>query len=289
CGLCQRADCDPEVVGPLCHQNRLWVHENCLHHTSKLNQRGANNQGFYGFFFCDIWQEFKRAAQKVRPGGTCPHREMLHLPGTSVICCHRHCPQIFHFPCGKEQGCVSQFFGEYKSFCWKHRPVQRVQAVQHDQVLCLICQEEVPGHTCYNTLVHPACASGRFHRCIQGQALCSGLHHFRCPLCRDMRTFQGEMFRLGVKIPDRQAWHRVRAGSSAPAANEEQGGGGLSTQPGAGTPQPGGLWWRLLLCSSCGSHGTHWRCSNMEDDTESWECANCRDTGTSEGCSWSDG
>lgn len=40
---------------------------------------------------------------------------------------------------------------------------------------------------------------------LQGQALRAALHHFRCPLCQDMQTFQAEMFRLGIKIPDRSA------------------------------------------------------------------------------------
>ena len=39
----------------------------------------------------------------------------------------------------------------------------------------------------------------------QGQALRAALHHFRCSLCQDMQTFQAEMFRLGIKIPDRSA------------------------------------------------------------------------------------
>lgn len=39
----------------------------------------------------------------------------------------------------------------------------------------------------------------------QSQALSSALHHFRCPLCQDVQTFQEEMFRLGIKIPDRSA------------------------------------------------------------------------------------
>ncbi|XP_042645040.1 spidroin-2-like [Tyto alba] len=113
---------------------------------------------------------------------------------------------IFHFPCGSKRGCVSQFFGEFKSFCWKHRPVQRVRAVQQDQTLCLICQEGVAERPCYDTLVCPACTSAWFHRsCIQGQALRSGLHHFCCPLCSSREQFLAEMFHLGIRIPDRDA------------------------------------------------------------------------------------
>ncbi|NXX59237.1 G2E3 ligase, partial [Scopus umbretta] len=78
---------------------------------------------------------------------------------------------------------------------------------------CLICQEAVAGWPCCDTLVCPACASAWFHRhCIQGQALHSALHHFCCPLCHDTHTFQAQMFRLGIKIPDRDAaWEEDRA------------------------------------------------------------------------------
>ncbi|KAM9526058.1 uncharacterized protein ACIB01_015640 [Guaruba guarouba] len=196
CGFCHRADCNPEVLGQLCHQDGLCVHENCLYHASGLNQRGTDKEGFYGFLFPDIQKELKRVAQKR----CC----ICRRPGASVTCRARRCPRTFHYPCGSERGCVSQFFGEFKSFCWKHQPVQRVQAVQQDQTLCLICQEAVAKRPCYDTLVCPTCTSAWFHRrCIQGQALSSALYHFCCPLCQDMVTFQAEMFRLGIKIPDR--------------------------------------------------------------------------------------
>ncbi|GAB0198116.1 PHD finger protein 7-like [Grus japonensis] len=198
CGLCRRGDCDPEIFGQLCRQNRLLIHENCLYHASRLMQRGADEEGFYGFLFPDIRQELKRVAQK----SCC----ICRLRGASVTCKSRRCRRTFHFPCGSERGCISQFFGEFKSCCWTApRPLhRRVRAVQHGQTPCLICLEAVAGRPTYDTLVCPACASAWFHRrCIQGQALRSALHYFRCPLCRDMATFQAEMFRLGIKIPDR--------------------------------------------------------------------------------------
>ncbi|XP_040982963.1 PHD finger protein 7-like [Aquila chrysaetos chrysaetos] len=273
CRLCRRAHCDPEVVGQLCCQDGLCVHENCLYHASGLSQRGADEEGFYGFLLPDIWQELERVAQKR----CC----ICRLRGASVTCQRRRCPRSFHFPCGRERGCVSQFFGEFKSFCWKHRPVQRVRAVQQEQTACLVCREVVARRPRYDTLVCPTCASAWFHRCcIQGQALRSALHHFRCPLCQDVDAFQEEMFRLGIKIPDRDAaWeedgsfadHHVRHSSCdasqclCPVGREE-----------AEEKGP----WRLLLCSSCGSCGTHQLCSAVGEDTDSWECGDCSDTGT---------
>ncbi|XP_042647517.1 LOW QUALITY PROTEIN: PHD finger protein 7-like [Tyto alba] len=203
CGLCRRTTCDADMVGQLCQKGGLCVHENCLYHASGLMQRGADEEGFYGFLFPDIRQELKRVAQK--------RCHICQLPGASVTCrarrCRgRRCCRIFHFPCGSKRGCVSQFFGQFKSFCWKHRPVQRVRAVQQDQTLCLICQEGVAERPCYDTLVCPACACAWFHRgCIQGQALRSGIHYFCCPLCRNREQFLEEMFRLGIRIPDRDA------------------------------------------------------------------------------------
>ncbi|KAM4637467.1 PHD finger protein 7-like, partial [Amazona ochrocephala] len=262
CGFCKRADCDPEVLGPLCRQDGLCVHENCLYHASGLYQRGADEEGFYGFLFPDIQEKLKRVAQKR----CCICRQ----PGASVSCRARRCPRTFHYPCGSERGCVSQFFGEFKSFCWKHRPVQRVWAVQQEQTLCLICQEAVAERPHYDTLVCPTCTSAWFHRrCIQGQALSSALHHFRCPLCLDVATFQKEMFRLGIKIPDRDAaWeedgafadHYQRHSSCdasqclCPVGREE-----------AAVNGP----WRMLLCHSCGSRGTHQRCSNLGEEVDS--------------------
>lgn len=89
------------MVGQLCCQDGLCVHENCLvsprrstppdpqprtadgprhvpslpflqYHASGLIQRGADEEGFYGFLLPDIWQELERVAQKVRPGARVP-------------------------------------------------------------------------------------------------------------------------------------------------------------------------------------------------------------------------
>uniref|UniRef100_A0A8B9F4T9 PHD finger protein 7 n=1 Tax=Amazona collaria TaxID=241587 RepID=A0A8B9F4T9_9PSIT len=238
------------------------------YHASGLYQRGADEEGFYGFLFPDIQEALK----------CCICRQ----PGASISCGARRCPRTFHYPCGSERGCVSQFFGEFKSFCWKHRPVQRVRAAQQDQTLCLICQEAVAERPRYDTLVCPTCTSAWFHRrCIQGQALSSALHHFRCPLCQDMSTFQEEMFRLGIKIPDRDAaWEED--GAFADHYQRHSSCDASQCLCPVGREEP----WRMLLCHSCGSRGTHQRCSNLGEEVHSWECCDCSDTGTGEGCSW---
>ncbi|XP_031447220.1 scavenger receptor cysteine-rich domain-containing group B protein [Phasianus colchicus] len=65
CRLCQRTEHDPEIYGETCRQDSLCIHENCLYHASGLYQRGADEEGFFGFLFPDIEQELQRVAQKV--------------------------------------------------------------------------------------------------------------------------------------------------------------------------------------------------------------------------------
>ncbi|NXN75337.1 PHF7 protein, partial [Himantopus himantopus] len=281
CGLCRRTDVDPDVVGQLCHQDGLCVHEHCLYHASGLIQTGADEEGIYGFLLPDIQRELKRVTKKR----CC----ICRLPGASVTCQGRRCRRAFHFPCGIERGCLSQFFGEFKSFCWRHRPVQRVRGVQRGQSACLICLEAVVGRPSYDTLICPACTSAWFHRrCIQGQALSSALHHFHCPLCQDVETFQAEMFRLGIYIPDRDAAWELD-GSFAELYERHSSCDTDQCLCPAGREQAEETGpWRLLLCSSCGSRGTHQRCSGVAEGAESWECGDCSDTGSGEGCSWGD-
>uniref|UniRef100_A0A8C6ZFX6 PHD finger protein 7-like n=1 Tax=Nothoprocta perdicaria TaxID=30464 RepID=A0A8C6ZFX6_NOTPE len=268
CALCRRADSDSELFGQTCHQDGLCVHENCL------VSPGAGRRPWR----CRPRARTAALAPAVPRQRTCC---ICRRRGASVACQGRRCPRNFHFPCGGERGCVSQFFGEFKSFCWQHRPVQRLRALRRGRSRCLICQEPVAGRPRFGTLVCPACRSAWFHRaCIQGQALRSALHHFRCPLCQDTDTFQAEMFRLGIQIPDRDAaWElegafddHYRRHSSCDAAR--------CLCPGGRQQADDEGPWRLLLCNSCGSRGTHRECGGLGEEVGSWECGDCAGAGT---------
>ncbi|OXB55673.1 hypothetical protein ASZ78_001981, partial [Callipepla squamata] len=203
----------------------------------------------------------------------CRHR------GASVRCQHENCSRTFHFPCGRERGCVSQLFGEYRSFCWLHAPKQQARPVPQEHRQCTVCMEAVEERLSFNTLTCPACNTAHFHRyCVQRQARIAGQHRFHCLFCWDVENIRTEMFRLGIQIP-----------SMDPESDEEEDCQELSQQNSscsAGTclcPNGRGYCgtagpWRLLLCRSCGSRGTHRFCSTVTDSSDSWECANCVDT-----------
>lgn len=65
----------------------------------------------------------------------------------------------------------------------------------------------------------------------------SAKHFFKCPQCNNREEFPQEMLRMGIHIPDRR--------------------------------------WRLILCATCGSHGTHRDCSSLRPNSKKWECNEC--------------
>ncbi|NXN24473.1 G2E3 ligase, partial [Nycticryphes semicollaris] len=119
--------------------------------------------------------------------------------GATITCQERACERNFHLPCAMEGGCINQYFGRYKSFCWEHRPEQAVEAAPEENTVCLICMDPVDETKSYSTLVCPACKHAWFHRaCIQGQALNAGMYRFQCPLCRNKGAFLTEMLTMGI-------------------------------------------------------------------------------------------
>ena len=42
-----------------------------------------------------------------------------------------------------------------------------------------------------------------------------------------------------------------------------------------GAPSPSGSPWRLCVCGTCGSAGTHLACSDLRESVTSWVCPDC--------------
>ncbi|XP_068787246.1 PHD finger protein 7 isoform X3 [Struthio camelus] len=225
------------------------------------------------FLPADIRRAVKRATRKVCY--VCGER------GATVTCWQKGCKRSFHFPCGREDGCVSQFFGQYRSFCREHRPEQTVQAQQDGETSCLICLEPVEEKLSHHTMVCPACTHAWFHRgCIQQQALRSGLFSFQCPQCKDSKKFLPEMSSLGIRVPIRQpAWEADGAFAELYQRHNRCDASQCLCAGGRGQAEAAGPWY-LLLCSSCAARGTHRRCSALRATAATWECDGCAGLGT---------
>ncbi|XP_071898580.1 PHD finger protein 7-like isoform X2 [Anas platyrhynchos] len=277
CVLCHRSDTSLDGCGPMLQVDGVCAHVHCLFPAQGLYQRGAEGEGIFGFLCADIRRVAGRAARKR----CCVCRKK----GATVACWQKRCSRRFHLPCSSQRGCISQFFGDYSSFCWEHRPQQSVETLQEGHTTCIICMEVVEDSLSYTTMVCPSCKHAWFHRgCIQGQALRAGLRHFACPHCRDRERFLPEMLHMGIRVPNKKpAWEQDE--EEEPALPQLYGRcdarqclyrGGREQWQEEGP-------WQLLLCSSCAASGTHRRCSGLGDTTQQWECAGCAGPGTGTG------
>ncbi|XP_033369751.1 uncharacterized protein LOC117244298 [Parus major] len=196
CVLCRRAEADPDICGDKLEKYGLYAHLFCLYFATLLFQQANKRVGLLGFLHQDIQLAVRRAAQK--------HCCVCGQSGATILCWKEDCNRWFHLPCAKEGGCITQYITPYRSYCPEHRPVQIVQVTPELGTECPICMEPVEDRKTFKTMVCPVCKRAWFHRdCLQGQALCAGLLHFRCPLCRDHETFLVEMFVMGIRIPIR--------------------------------------------------------------------------------------
>ncbi|XP_072204671.1 PHD finger protein 7-like [Excalfactoria chinensis] len=271
CVLCGLEDEDSAILGNKQSFRRFSYHEFCARFASGLCANVQDNNEAR-FRFEDLTRTVREAEQKL-----C---FVCGSSGATITCADPDCERSFHLPCAYEGQCVTKYFGEFRAFCWEHRPQQAVQAAPEPDTTCIICIEPVDESRSYGTMVCPACQHAWLHRaCVQRMALSSGIRLFHCPNCRDTDTFLQEMLTLGIRIPDRMqirwentaysglaVWHRRCMASEC-----------LYSQ---GRLRSGEGPWELLLCSSCAARGTHRLCSHLSDSTTSWECNACAGEGT---------
>ncbi|XP_074811893.1 G2/M phase-specific E3 ubiquitin-protein ligase isoform X3 [Natator depressus] len=201
CVLCQRTDDCPEKYGEkrTYKEYSLTVHYYCLLMSSGIWQRGEEDEGVYGFLIKDIRKEVNRAA-KLKCN-------ICKKKGASIGCVAPKCKRSYHFPCGVQRECIFQFMEHFGSYCWEHRPVQKLPSDEsRGSSQCTICLEFVEHFPMYNILKSPCCKNAWFHRdCLQYQALSAGVFFFRCTVCNNKDKFQNEMLRMGIHIPEKDA------------------------------------------------------------------------------------
>ncbi|XP_031216853.1 PHD finger protein 7 isoform X2 [Mastomys coucha] len=271
CLLCLQEPGDPEKLGEFLQKGNLCVHYFCLILSSRLPQKGQPNRGLHGFMPEDIKREAARASKKI-----C---FVCKKKGAAIRCQNGQCVQNFHLPCGQERGCLSQFFGEYKSYCRKHRPTQNIRPGSLGEESCVLCFEDL-SQTSVENIRSPCCSQAIYHRkCIQKYAHTSAKHFFKCPQCNNRKEFPQEMLRMGIHIPDRDAAWELEPGAfselyqhyqhcDAPICLYKQGRNSFENEG----------RWRLILCATCGSHGTHRECSFLRPNSKKWECNECSPT-----------
>eukprot|EP00076_Gallus_gallus_P019922 XP_015140448.2 PHD finger protein 7-like isoform X2 [Gallus gallus] len=265
CALCGQADVDPDICGHTLFETGIRVHEFCL---TSANITSKARPGIEVLPLAAIARKVRQANKKQCC--VCGER------GAAITCAERGCARSFHLPCAKDGECITQYFGDYRSFCWEHRPQQATQDAPAQGTICLICLEPVGDSLSYHTMVCPACKHVWFHRdCIQQQALSAGTAYFECPGCRDYILFCEEMSNMGIHIPLRDAsWEDEESYEPLLEMHSRCDASQCLYHGGREQAQSRGPW-ELILCSSCAAEGTHRQCSHLSNTTDMWECNSC--------------
>ena len=158
------------------------------------------------------------------------------------------------------------------------------------QSSCGICLCDVDNKPSFQNLITPCCVN-YFHRpCLQRMALSAGKHHFKCPMCGNVGDFQDEMQTFGINLPDRDAlweegdaYHDLHSIFEECCAIECICPNGRQFALDDSVLEKEDPSWTILICSSCGQFGLHFKCCREEHpslpcDLESdiWNCPTCR-------------
>ncbi|XP_070776943.1 G2/M phase-specific E3 ubiquitin-protein ligase [Enoplosus armatus] len=273
CALCRLSDDDPAMFGEkvTLKEHKLSVHYFCLLTSCGVYQRGEEDEGVFGFLVDDIKREIRRSARL-----TCC---CCKKKGACVGCNVRSCRRTVHFPCGRKQKFISQFTELFPSYCPDHSPTQSL-CVGSDLSLpqsCSVCLDSIEPVLCYSVLKCPSCHASWFHRdCVQRQAHSAGLFFFRCTLCNNKESFQEEMLRMGIYIPERDASWELEANAFSELLQVYNRCDALTCLCNHGRTHSAKTgWFEVIRCRLCGSGGTHRKCSGLKLDTSDWACSDC--------------
>uniref|UniRef100_A0A8C2T3G3 Uncharacterized protein n=1 Tax=Coturnix japonica TaxID=93934 RepID=A0A8C2T3G3_COTJA len=261
CMLCRRTQVNPDICGQISVNGGLCAHQFCV--VSSLKAQSSCQGCSHPFWpheitLFSLLQFFADGLLKWRSR----HCFVCGERGATISCAETGCERSFHLPCAEDGECVTQYFGQYRSFCSEHRPQQAQEAAPSPNTPCIICVEPVGDSTSYHTMMCPVCKEAWFHRgCIWKYAMHAATMCFYCPVCRSKGPFRSNMTALGIQIPVRLNC----AGCSLPWFTS-------SSQP---QPLSFCRLWELYLCTSCGAQGMHRYCSFWGPMITSWECSSC--------------
>jgi len=248
---------------------RLSVHQYCLFFASGLAQNGDDNEGFDGFLPEDILKEASRGKQLK-----C---SFCRKSGATIGCAVQTCKIRYHYPCGKQNGTLEQFFGPFDAFCKRHKPLQNSPREEWIQATCAICLDSlIEEGNCQDFLKMPCCTGNYMHKdCLQKHASSSG-YFCTCPTCKNCDEFLLEMKVYGIYIPERDAlWEEDNAFADLLQVYNRcdcrycycPNGRHFSTNSGS---------WKMYRCQICGHSASHLRCAEAEGKHFfPFKCNNC--------------
>lgn len=270
CHICKLSDDNPFEVGEWHSINGKSVHYFCVLLSNNLLQRGRDDEGVLGF----LWPDIDACERLIRR-----HKCAYCKKRSASVWCDRNtqCKRFFHVSCGMKNGCLFQFSDAYQSFCERHHNIDDSERTKHDEHSeCYICFEPLGA---YNpiTSIPSCCDQGWFHRnCIKEAAIKIGLL-LHCPLCgEDKEGYRQFVASRGIYTPHQDAaWEQTKSAfKSLLYTHSECNAPECLCKKGRCFEGKKGDW-RILLCSYCGSYGSHKKCLG-DIDVDEFECEPCK-------------
>lgn len=274
CNLCHRPGKD-DLDGELLCEDGLHVHHFCLLFSSGLLGTGPDTSPLRGFLPQDVRAEIRRASRLV-----C---SLCGRNNATIGCIVKTCRRVYHRPCAVAHGCQLQYFQDFRVYCPRHRQEQQVTPLDPSNRPCPICAEDMV-YPSLDVLVTPCCRQLFHHHCIQRQALNAGSHFFRCGNCNNEELFRKEMAERGIYIPEQDAsWEQEPNAYRELLFRYSHCDAPRCGCPGGrGFSKPNSIW-ELVVCTDCGSQGSHALCSNVPPPALHWRCTTCRQVATARG------
>nr|KAI8735047.1 PHD finger protein 7-like [Biomphalaria glabrata] len=275
CNFCESDENNELTLGAFHQKGDVTVHYFCMLLSSGLFQKTkiSDKNSILGFLLPDIQNEIRRGKKL----NCC----FCNTKGATIGCCNGKCKKNFHLICGIQNGVLSQFFDNYRSYCADHRKTQslvKTLSKGSSKKECAICLTSIEfTATSHYSLVCPSCKHCYFHKtCIQKYAISAGMHFFKCPLCNERETFQEEMLEFGIYIPDQDAsWEREPDAFHDLLERHDSCDARYCRCPYGRKYDAEFGKYDLLLCGCCGSAGSHRACNGLFPKDNLFVCKDC--------------
>lgn len=123
------------------------------------------------------------------------------LRGASIGCDRKACRKSFHFPCGLDNRCLTEFYGNYRSFCHLHHTIERL-TIHDDNELCVLCNDSMGKFHPVTSVELSCCGTKWIHKkCLQHSVHKQNTP--RCTTCGDEEQFRYCLQSNGIFVPER--------------------------------------------------------------------------------------
>ncbi|CRK93736.1 CLUMA_CG007264, isoform A [Clunio marinus] len=163
CCVCLNKVQNDILFGEMMTLNEINAHYFCLLSATFIEQTGrmqGEPEGILGFTKDDIASSLQSYRSTL-----C---YLCRRESAAVKCAEKGCERSWHYPCGTVSGsCVTEFTGQFKSYCGKHFKDPNNGKKHQDNAYCLICFDVITSYDPANSIISSCCLyASDYFRCF---------------------------------------------------------------------------------------------------------------------------